>query len=53
MRYLIFQEGYPPFYTSRSDWENILTDGMVVIDGYTHSYSYNGKDWTRMEQDHL
>jgi len=51
MKYIIIKEGYPPFFTNRNDWENILTEGMMVINTQTDEYSHNGLDWYLMAED--
>ena len=53
MRYIIFFDGQPPFYTKYFDDEEIFRLGMTVIDMNTDHYTTDGVEWVKIEVGHL
>lgn len=53
MTYLITTPNNPPFLTYYYDFINHFTDGMVVYNLITKQYSYDGKTFIDIEEDHL
>lgn len=53
MRYLIHAIGHEPFFT---DWfgDDLVPDGeYICYDLWNEVYTRNGKDWTKINRDHL
>ena len=53
MRYIIFFDGQPPFYTKYFDAENTFQPGMTVVDLLSDLYTTDGVTWLKMQVDHL
>ena len=53
MRYIVFFNGEPPFYTKFFDAENLFIIGMTVIDTETQRYTTDGATWNEMQIDRL
>lgn len=52
-KYLIIPNGHTPFYTNWCDEEKFPSNGGTAINLITDEYSTNGKDWQKVEYDHL
>ena len=53
VRYIIFFDGQPPFYTKYFDAENTFQPGMTVVDVLSDLYTTDGVTWLKMQVDHL
>lgn len=53
MRYLIVPKTGMPFYTDWCDEEKFPEDGGVAFDLINRKQTYDGKDWSFTDVDHL
>lgn len=51
--YLITIPNEPPFVTTYYDFSNHFVEGMVIYNLATLRYSYDGKTFIDINQDHL
>lgn len=53
MQYLITMPDEPPFLTNWYDFPNNFVEGMVIYNLTNFTYSYDGKTFIDIPEDHL
>ena len=53
MRYLITTDKNRPFLTNWLDYENNISEGMIVYDLHNYLFTVDGYNWLELEEDHL